>query len=156
MPIKFMLAFCNTSYRKLHPLSSSPPRWLTTIRNFLHSTSTKIVLEQLWTPSPCRHNDRNIMDDAMKHLLTANLKAINNLCIHLQVCYLSEITDANGLVLLPEIRHMAATHSKLLWPYQPIPPQMHGNNGHGPSTCYTHDPTAIGYSNHSLRGSRQQ
>jgi len=107
------------------PLPWSLSGWLTTIRNFLHSTSTKIILKQLWTPSPHRHNDRNIMDDALQHLPKANLKAINNVCIHLQVCYLSKITDANGLVLLPGImtRHMAATNSKLLWPYQPtLPP----------------------------------
>ncbi len=95
-----------------------------TIRNFLHSTSTKIILQQPWTPSLRKHNDRNIMDDAMKYLPTANLKAINNVRIHLQVCYLSEITDANRLVLLPEITtcHTAATHLMLLWPHQPIPP----------------------------------
>jgi len=60
----------------------------------------------------------------MKHLPAANLKAINNVRIYLQVCYLSEITDANGLVLLPEIttQHTAPPHSTILWPQQPIPP----------------------------------
>jgi len=77
------------------PLPWSPAGWLATICNFLHSTSTKIILDQPWTP-PHRHHDRNIMDDALQHLPNANLKAINNVHLYLQVCYLSEITDTNG------------------------------------------------------------
>ncbi len=47
-----------------HYLPWSHHGWMTTIRQFLHTTDTKILLDEPWTPHPRRHRDSNIMEDA--------------------------------------------------------------------------------------------
>jgi len=105
------------------PIPWCPDGWITTTRNFLHSTNTKIVLHQPWTPAPRRVHDRNIMEDVYNHLPNANYKAINNVRLYLRVTYLSEITDASGTTILPHALQdsPSSSRSTLLWPHQPPP-----------------------------------
>jgi len=99
----------------------SSPSWMTSIRQFLHSTGTNILLQNPWVPRPRRINDRNIMEDALEFLPTnTNLCALNNVRLYLHVTFLSEITDASGTFIrdeyLTEMPPRPA--STLRWPYQ--------------------------------------
>jgi len=104
-------------------LNWCPNGWLTSIRAFLHSTNTQVIMEDPWIPLPRHQHDRNIMDNLLNHLPQANLSAINNVRLYLKVTYLSKITDASGQVLLPEITQQwhGNPQSTLWWPYQPQP-----------------------------------
>jgi len=58
-------------------------------------------MQQPWTPSLWRINDWNIMDDVKAQLPKADLNAINNIRMYLQIMNLSEITNASGTTILP-------------------------------------------------------
>jgi len=102
----------------------SSPGWMTSIRQFLQDTGTKILLSDPWTPRPRRINDRNIMEDALEFLPSnTNLCALNNVRLYLHVTFLSEITDASGNFIREDYLHdmIPATASTLRWPYQIAP-----------------------------------
>jgi len=105
------------------PRPWSSPGWMTSIRQFLYTTSTKILIHEPWSPQPRRRHDRNIMEDAHRFLPHANLPAINNVQLYLRVTYLSEITDSCGLHLREGHLSNArpSTESTLQWPYQILP-----------------------------------
>jgi len=105
------------------PIPWSSPGWLSSIRQFLYTTSTQIRICDPWTPRPQQHNDRNIMEDAHSLLPTINLRALNNVRLYLRVTYLSEISDACGqFIRTDNLTDMQqSTASTLKWPYQ-IPP----------------------------------
>jgi len=70
-------------------------------------------------------HDHNIMDDVHDLLPGANHIAINNVWLCLKVCYLSEIIDVSGILILPgyTTKLQTASRSTLKWPYQPPSPQ---------------------------------
>jgi len=98
-------------------------RMVTSIRQFLHTTDTKILLNEPWTPHPRRRWDRNIMEDTHRLLPHNTLMALNNVRLYLCVTYLSEITDASGLYIQSEylLEAQPSQASTLHWPFQ-IPP----------------------------------
>jgi len=100
-----------------------PDGWMSTLRQFLHSTNTTICLQNPWTPSPCQVNNQNIMDDVQQELPKENHSAINNIRIYLQITHLSEITDASGTTILPHVLQDGPQQScsTLQWPHQPRP-----------------------------------
>jgi len=104
-------------------LAWCPNGWMTTTRHFLHSINAMIELQKPWVPLPRRVNDRNIMDDVQSRLMNADQSAINNVRLYLQVFFLSEITDANGITILPHVVNNGPRRSgsTLHWPRQPIP-----------------------------------
>jgi len=63
------------------------------------------------------------MDDVKRLLPQANQQAINNVRLYLRVFYLSEITDANSLQILPSTieNSQVASGSTIRWPNQPRP-----------------------------------
>ncbi len=63
------------------------------------------------------------MDDVTSLLPTANHQAINNVHLYLWVFYLSEISDANGLQILPSTleNSQCISGSTIRWPNQPKP-----------------------------------
>jgi len=104
-------------------LAWCPNGWMTTTRQFLHSINAMIVLQQPWVPLPRRVNDQNIMDDVHSRLPNADQSAINNVQLYLKVFFLSKITDANGITILPHVidNGPSRSGSTLQWPRQPIP-----------------------------------
>ncbi len=63
------------------------------------------------------------MDDVHSSLPNANYNAINNVRLYLRVTYLSEITDASGITILPHALQDSpcSSRSTLQWPHQPPP-----------------------------------
>jgi len=100
-----------------------PEGWMSTLHQFLHSTNTTICMQNPWTPSPRRRNDRNIMDDVHQSLPKVNHHAINNVRLYLQITYLSKITDASGTTILPHALQNGPRRSgsTIKWPHQPHP-----------------------------------
>jgi len=98
--------------------------WLTTTRQFLNNINTTITLHHPWVPLPCQVNDHNIMDDVICLMPNANAEAINNVRLYLCIFFLSEITEANGTTVLPDILQQSPWHSgsTIQWPRQPMPP----------------------------------
>jgi len=98
--------------------------WLTTTRQFLNNINMTITLHHPWVPLPRRVNDQNIMDDVIRIMPNANTDAINNVRLYLRVFFLSEITEANGFTVLPDILQPSPRHSgsSVQWPRQPMPP----------------------------------
>jgi len=75
-------------------------------------------------PPTTEVNDQNIMDDVQCRLPHADQLAINNVRLYLQVFFLSEITNANGITILSHVVNNGPRQSgsTLQWPRQPIPP----------------------------------
>jgi len=106
------------------PMPWCPNGWLTITCQFLNSINTMITLQHLWIPLSCRVNDHNIMDDIIKQMPHANTSAINNVRLYLHIFFLSEITNANGTTVLPDVLQNGPRHlgSTVPWPRQPMPP----------------------------------
>jgi len=101
-----------------------PNGWLNTTQQFLHSINAMIALQKPWVPLPRHVNDRNIMEDVLCRIPYADQSAINNVWIYLRIFFLSEITDANGITILPHVIENGPRRSgsTLQWPRQPSPP----------------------------------
>jgi len=100
-----------------------PKGWISSIREFLHITNSKILLQHPWTPTDQRTHDRCLMDDTIKYLPVSHLETINSIRMFLCIFMLSDITDSNRKALLPSILDGSASPatSPLIWPYQPPP-----------------------------------
>lgn len=90
------------------PLLDTSPRhyvdskWLSSIRQFLHTTDATINIPNITNLIRNRTNDVPIMDNPTKNFSTSDLECINACRLFLQVTFLSEISNAEGTAILPE------------------------------------------------------
>jgi len=100
-----------------------PNGWLNTTQQFLHSINATIALQKPWVPLPRQANDRNIMEDIHHRLPNADQLATYNVSLFLHVFFLLEITDANGITILPNVIENGPRRSgsTLQWLRQPTP-----------------------------------
>jgi len=100
-----------------------PHSWISSIRQFLHTTNSKICLQNPWTPKDWRVHNHCIMDNAMQCRPSSLLKTVNSVRMYLCVSLLSEISDSSGTSVLHHMLDDNASPfpSQLMWPYQPTP-----------------------------------
>ncbi len=108
-----------------------PDRWISHLRNIMHTQRIKIVYDA-WTVQPLRHNDRFLMEDIIELNLPRNkLEQLNACRMYLQVTTLAEVTDHTGQNILPQAISSAGndtprglqniSYSTLQWPQIAIP-----------------------------------
>jgi hypothetical protein len=101
---------------------------ITTIRQFLANSQLNIVIPCLYIPRPLCKNDQNIMGEILKiEKSPIAIQRVNQCLLFLQFHWLSEITDAQGNIVLPGFLDHTGTHTKasksnLQWPIQTLPP----------------------------------
>jgi len=110
-----------------------PARWFNSIRQFLHTTNSQVILDKLWTIQHRRHFDRHLMEEFIQcNLTTRELQLINNVRLYLRVTTLSEISNHSGTHVLQQYMqypnletpfqhtypHVGST---LKWPTQLLP-----------------------------------
>ena len=90
---------------------------------FLRTTSTYIRAPGLWTPTPLRENDSEIMDNISQTDGASLLKDVNVVRMYLRVTMISEITTSSGkliaLAALTGKHTYEQQHANLEWPHQP-------------------------------------
>jgi len=88
--------------------------------NFLYSMQSTIHLKQPWTPQPCWHHDRCIMDDMIHSVSPLQAEMVSNVQVYLKITMLSEITHTNGMQFMPHILDPTTQPltSTLWWPHQ--------------------------------------
>jgi hypothetical protein len=96
------------------------PNWITSIWSYIESANLTLEIEQLWLPKPSREGDAMIMDLATQfNLSVVQIKQLNNCRLYLQVLMLSDITEADGIHILPNMFKGRKTDdriSNLQWP----------------------------------------
>jgi hypothetical protein len=108
--------------------------WMETLREFLHTTSSRIRLPNLAVLKPLRQGDQCLMTFFVKsqQFNSTELKLINNCRLYLQVNYISEVVTSDGTAILNAAYHGSQgenlepdlwiiSKSKITWPYQPRP-----------------------------------
>ncbi len=107
--------------------------WMSSLRQFLHTTGSQIILDQPWKLPSRRQHDRYLMDDISQiGLSIRELQRIQNIRLYLRVSTLSEICNQAGTHVLsqymnaPELSnpfHKTYPHSgsTLKWPTQTLP-----------------------------------
>jgi len=101
--------------------------WLQSLWSFTSRYSFAFLYPNGWTPTKPRENDQFIMEAFIRQRTPIKHMRILNRCrLYLQVITLSDITTADGLIILPEIKQgirIENRPSTLQWPTQGDPPQ---------------------------------
>ena len=99
-----------------------PHSWLKQLFQYLDSRQITVELSEDVTLPMARKGDGSIIEILSKHFTTPQMKILNRFRIHLQVMYLSEITDISGRSLLPNIKEVKNFRSTIWeWPNQWCP-----------------------------------
>jgi len=120
----------NSILKDTQPLPWLPHRWISNLREFLHSIEGKIVLENPWTIPKLQQYDTHIMDKFLQaNVSPKDLQTLNNCRMYLQVTTLAEIATHDGTQILVkafqrgQVTPSLQTISKSIfqWPNQPNP-----------------------------------
>jgi hypothetical protein len=119
----------------IHPILTLPfsryikwvdMNWITSTWYLTSMLAVTIEVESQWVPKLARQGDAMIMDIVLQYNFSpAQQRQINHCRLYLQILLLSDITSANGGLLLPEIslgQCLPARHSDLQWPDFQRPP----------------------------------
>ena len=99
-----------------------PHSWLRHLFQYLDSRRITVELIDDVTLPEARQNDRSVTELLSSHFTTNQMVILNRIRIHLQVMYLSEISDITGRHVLPNILECISYHkSKWEWPNQKCP-----------------------------------
>jgi len=113
-----------------NPLPWMSDRWITNVREFLHSTQSTIQLDSPWTIPILRRHDIHLMNAFNEAGYSKNeLQILNHCRLALQITTLAEITDHTRGRLIPEalLNASITPNLKLVstsnhnWPQQPSP-----------------------------------
>ena len=123
----------------------APMKWIPSIREFLHSISGRMEVENLpVTPLQCEHH-WFLMDIALDlYSKPSDLQHLNACRLYLQVTLLSDITTADGKSIQSEVMlsHRPLSNSaNELFPYQSSPGTTGWNLWHAFLTHLTRSPT---------------
>jgi hypothetical protein len=101
------------------------PSWLLSFWSFMFKVGYKITIKQQWVPTIPRKYDSSLMDQFLKLGFTdTQLCTLNRCRVYLQVIFLSDITSADGSIIIPECKQgvrLADRVSVLQWPIQERP-----------------------------------
>jgi hypothetical protein len=99
--------------------------WLTSIWDFTFKANLQFHYSRAWIPNLPREKDTFLMELFQSYRLnTQEMRILNKCRIYLQVLTLSDITSADGIYILPEVKagHPPADRtSNLHWPLQGNP-----------------------------------
>jgi hypothetical protein len=104
-----------------------PSNWFTGIGHFLKTISAQIRIRDLWAPRLLRQHDRVLMDEAHNFAISlSDQKVFNKWRIYFRVTTLSQVSNAYGNYLLPQLLHphlisQFNQHRRDMWPQQQIP-----------------------------------
>jgi hypothetical protein len=99
--------------------------WISSVWKYSHQIGISIELENTWLPTLYRKGDQSLMELLLSlHLHPSTISEINQCCLFLQVITISDITTADGNLILPEVLEGASIpyrSSVLSWPRQNCP-----------------------------------
>ena len=99
-----------------------PDSWLKQIFEYLDSRQISCDFTNDCTFAPQRQHDLSLMELLAPHFTSSELVMINRIRIHLQLYFLSDVTDINGSKLIPCIRQMKSDRTSTWeWPTQSQP-----------------------------------
>jgi len=100
--------------------------WLTSFWAFLSKVQYKVVVSNQWVPTIQRCNDHSLMDQFQSLGYSApQLGTLNRCRLYLQVLFLSDLTSADGTVIIPACKQghrLVNRVSDLNWLIQDRPP----------------------------------
>jgi hypothetical protein len=100
--------------------------WLTSFLAFLSKVRYRVTVSNQWVPTIQRRNDQSLMDHFQSLGYSATqLSTLNRCRLYLQVLFLSDLTSADGTVIIPACKQgqrLVDRISDLNWPIQERPP----------------------------------
>jgi hypothetical protein len=83
-----------------------PSNWFTSIGHFFKTISAQIRMQDLWALRLLRQHDRVLMDEVQNFAISlSDQKVFNNWRIYFRVTTLSQVSNAYGNYLLPQLLH---------------------------------------------------
>ncbi len=114
--------FINSEYKNYQWVEQG---WMMMLWQFVKLMDITFVDTSIWGPKPARRNDTFIMEEflALK-IIDKILHSLNKCRIYLQVLTMSDISTADGKMILPEVKKGEKPFyrcSILTWPIQEMP-----------------------------------